>query len=529
MNQPLPHHRILRFDAAAPRVGRSFARRMAIESLESRLLLSGTQLDYEIWNLDSIQSNYAVISPGDIFTLSDSAPFPSYDFDQPPTDHFRWLPVPDITLDVDQALDLSYQQLQAAVDRGILAPQRGSELAAQLRNELLLSSRLPSLPVYANGLGVSRPGATVSLFSGGGLNNLGSMIDASIGNTNLTLFSAWTAGSIPTVTGIDFADIPILSTDFSPTDNRSVFGDLGGLAPNVIRTGDDLASSRSPASAVDTVFSSSLVRWLDNPMYREQTEAFDYVVGSGSPFLFLSADIAGIESPWQLTAASHLIVSGNTSPWVEFSLEVFGLGSPDKVSGDQTDAQHANRNNSAPNSASANGGAIDLAALVNSIDDSPIHAATTGRLANPGQASATSVAAAPDESISGELARAVLFEVLDAEAAHFAYAATAAGSEHLAVRRDDNSSHMKHALVSTRGSAQAAAYDRSPHADLRADRSRAAAFAQLGGASEEPEVASHAWLAATPLLAVLAAERLAALQRKRNEVTPPANASQANP
>ena len=45
-----------RFDAATRAVRRPASRRLAVETLESRVLLSGTQLDYIIWNLDSIQT-----------------------------------------------------------------------------------------------------------------------------------------------------------------------------------------------------------------------------------------------------------------------------------------------------------------------------------------------------------------------------------------------------------------------------------------------------------------------------------------
>lgn len=65
-----PHNHQRRLDAAhrtrPPRL-----RRLTVEAMESRLLLSGNQLtggeiDHSIWNLDSIGSNsYVVISPGD--------------------------------------------------------------------------------------------------------------------------------------------------------------------------------------------------------------------------------------------------------------------------------------------------------------------------------------------------------------------------------------------------------------------------------------------------------------------------------
>ncbi len=67
-----------RSDARTSSVRRSRSRRLTIEAMESRLLLSGNQtsggdLDYSIWNLDSIQNNYAIIAQDDSLPAASSS------------------------------------------------------------------------------------------------------------------------------------------------------------------------------------------------------------------------------------------------------------------------------------------------------------------------------------------------------------------------------------------------------------------------------------------------------------------------
>lgn len=69
-------HRLHRFDGAASQGGRPKWRRLAIEQMESRLMLSGTDLDTSTFNLDFLGSDYAIISTSDApssgTTLTDS-------------------------------------------------------------------------------------------------------------------------------------------------------------------------------------------------------------------------------------------------------------------------------------------------------------------------------------------------------------------------------------------------------------------------------------------------------------------------
>ncbi|MEX2093334.1 MAG: hypothetical protein WD971_11690, partial [Pirellulales bacterium] len=91
-----------RSDVRTPSVRRSRSRRLTIEAMESRLLLSGNQasdgdLDYAIWNLDSIQNNYAIISQGD----SLPAPSPSMESTADPAGtpiDVSWVAVPGMSL-----------------------------------------------------------------------------------------------------------------------------------------------------------------------------------------------------------------------------------------------------------------------------------------------------------------------------------------------------------------------------------------------------------------------------------------------
>ena len=61
-----------RLDAATSSVRRPRSRRLMIETMESRLLLSGNQLNDSIYNLDSFQ-DYAVISQGNLQPTESSA------------------------------------------------------------------------------------------------------------------------------------------------------------------------------------------------------------------------------------------------------------------------------------------------------------------------------------------------------------------------------------------------------------------------------------------------------------------------
>ena len=91
-------------DARTSRVRRSRSRRLTIEAMESRLLLSGNQasdgdLDYAIWNLDSIQNNYAIISQGESLPAAPSSTSNTIGPAGAQLD-VSWVTVPRITLDV---------------------------------------------------------------------------------------------------------------------------------------------------------------------------------------------------------------------------------------------------------------------------------------------------------------------------------------------------------------------------------------------------------------------------------------------
>jgi hypothetical protein len=86
---------------------------LSIEAMESRLLLSGNQaggeLDYSIWNLESLQSKYAIISQGDALpsspTITSNAAGPAgADLD------VSWVAVPEMLLSANDAQQLASQQ-----------------------------------------------------------------------------------------------------------------------------------------------------------------------------------------------------------------------------------------------------------------------------------------------------------------------------------------------------------------------------------------------------------------------------------
>jgi len=104
-------------NTATPRVR---DRRLSIEAMESRLLLSGNQvssdLDYSIWNLESLQSKYAIISQGDALpspstSTSSTAGPAGADLD------VSWVAVPDMLLSASDAQKLAYQQYREAMSQ----------------------------------------------------------------------------------------------------------------------------------------------------------------------------------------------------------------------------------------------------------------------------------------------------------------------------------------------------------------------------------------------------------------------------
>jgi hypothetical protein len=257
------------------------------------------------------------------------------------------------------------------------------------------------------------------------------------------------------------------------------------------------------------------------------------------------------------------------------------------VTGDDASFQVAESNGESLN-VESEGGEIPIGQLVGTVQPISGSAEAPPLLATGSAAAQATLDSGPDhaapatEDISGELARAVAFEVIDGEVVPIVYAAadgsggysvtgrhvastadtghrptivpvagpaTAAAVEHPAAR---STAGTRIAAAANRPAAvqdalhgnpgvheqllQLAAANLTPgrsatlgtlpaddpplNIDGASDAARTDAFSQWGATDAERlerEDGSHAWLAAAPLLAVLAAERLVARKVKRNQ------------
>ena len=149
----LRKNRRRRSDAPAPRVRRPRSRRLAFEPMENRLLLSGNQatsgeLDYTIWNLDSLQDKYEIISqgeslPGPSMSTSSTAGPSGAELD------VSWVKVPDMLL-----------TRQRCPKAGIFAVSRGDEPG---RNQL--PAVLSALQEWLSGFSFDTSSALVPVYT----------------------------------------------------------------------------------------------------------------------------------------------------------------------------------------------------------------------------------------------------------------------------------------------------------------------------------------------------------------------------
>jgi hypothetical protein len=214
----------------------------------------------------------------------------------------------------------------------------------------------------------------------------------------------------------------------------------------------------------------------------------------------------------------------------------------------------------APAALDSEGGPIPIEALVANVagENVPL-VGDAGAVVDwsPKSAGAEPVAAATGPAIAGELARAVAFEMIDGEAAPIVYAASTGSGGHAVTGQYVVTSTGHPALVAPNEQALAAAGNERSHSTARvadsanqslarkdrrgiepgssawylaaanwsgfvdnsADDAFTTAFSELGMEEEaEAEKAARPqlWLAAMPVLAVLAAERIASSKKKSN-------------
>jgi hypothetical protein len=130
---------------------RARSRRLGIELLETRRLLSNNQLDYTIWNLDALKNDYAVISQGT--AIADSlAAMPQHDDSSGAGLNVEWVQVPGLFLSPGEADALAYRHWRSAMTSGTLAKEELVPLYTQWRDNAGRFSGLDSAPVFAVGI-----------------------------------------------------------------------------------------------------------------------------------------------------------------------------------------------------------------------------------------------------------------------------------------------------------------------------------------------------------------------------------------
>lgn len=188
------HHRC---DAPAPRVRRPRSRRLTIEAMENRLLLTGNQgsageLDYTIWNLESFNDKYQVISQGESLP---SAPTNLSTNTTPPARSdldVSWVTVPDKFLTARNAQQLAYAQYREALSQGLVNYEQSSALYEQWLGSLSFDAGAALVPVYTigirNHIDAVDFGGLADLFSDSGFQTRGD-------NTHLFADSVGSTGS----------------------------------------------------------------------------------------------------------------------------------------------------------------------------------------------------------------------------------------------------------------------------------------------------------------------------------------------
>ena len=194
--------------------------------MESRLLLSGNQvssdLDYSIWNLESLQSKYAIISQGDALpspstSTSSTAGPAGADLD------VSWVAVPDMLLSASDAQKLAYQQYREAMSQGIINFQQSSALYQQLQTGFSSDAGTALVPVYT--IGIRSHSVTPSV---GGLSDLFTNSNSIGTNTsvNTTPSLVSSLGSTGSSFIVDTAPILYNSTSAGLDDDVRYSGDF---------------------------------------------------------------------------------------------------------------------------------------------------------------------------------------------------------------------------------------------------------------------------------------------------------------
>jgi hypothetical protein len=569
------HHRH-RLDAAS----KVRSRRLAIESMESRLLLSGTQLDYTIWNLDSLQANYAVISQGGTLPRAPSSTSSGGRATGAPVD-VDWVVVPGMTLSPADAAALSYRHYRDAMSQGVVDFQQSSALFQEWQAGFSADPTGPAAAIYAVGIRYPSPPPAI-----GGLGD-----PISVGGT----LSTDTTFSLNPTVDLIVPRSTIPSLDPRGTQHGTAVAGLIGTAtsPNSIGVnGSSFTVYSGSGIFTEDLHLREVVHGGLGDLYVKGSTSLDVVgewdsgisgqevvvsvIDSGVEDRHIDLDDFGVFTPRSNDAPGSIFV--DTGPDADIGLTEVVTNADADVNGQLA-------------SNDSEGGEISIHSLID-IENSPDLAGPENkRIAawDAGTDAPTPAAedqtAPADEEVTGELARAIVFDVIDGQSPPVLYAAVdsangdatseeyvgpvagvAAGPASATMyRQTADGAAGRPAAASATTAAAADSASRPPsvigdwsrvrgaanawlttasaavraaiaevaaavpgggspiHAAPRDLTDRNEAFSQWGtGDQISPQrKGSYTILAASPLLALLAAERLLAAREKRHQFAQP--------
>jgi hypothetical protein len=447
---------------------------LAIETLECRLVLSGSQIDGATWYHEPDGNQYAIISFDELGPSATTQPSRNDQF------------VPPNASDADVGGYFSGNSMPMFNDFDIETQQ----IAGFIQSTYLFAGSSPS-SIGHDG----RPPAA-------------KLLDA-----------PWNGD--------------ILSTGLGPLLDEN---DVAGAAGAVLRL--NLVASGAFESLRDRLIDSQVTL---NDVKQSSSLTGEFRVGLIVSRPFDEPIEIEIASAGGISRAETLGAGGDSTAEMSFSASA-PLTSTDDAASSKTVSE---------------GGSIPLEAIVANVGSGDVAADDGAAIVDwiPKRGESFSTAATADVELIGELARAVAFETIDGEPAPFIYAASesrggyAVTGEYAIVASGHLMAFPRHELfagalgdsaddLASRSAAnrvelplaQTAAWflaalpwtsdDSDLPGDAVADAGRAEAFSRFGEADaveERLDVAgrSRVWLAAMPVLAVLAAERIVASKKKR--------------
>lgn len=330
-------------------------------------MLSGNQIDYSIWNLDSIQNNYAVISQGGTLPAVNAPVLNSNDSVSDGDSEtlngqiggqldVGWVQVPGLFLNRQQALTLAQRHLQDAVAQGVVSFELNAQLADQWSTAVAFEGSATRIPVFAIGFGsqlsglngglgeydLDSPGGDVlSPTSGfpalpyfndqltlGSTNALtSSLSEFKLHNTGAGLATSFSFSAIRLEDSIGF----FRSVDVAPgllggpvlTDARDIFADFqstldvalnDALSNPVVdvRLSDDVTEIGAPATVTPKVFESVVIPAVNQSSISTATNSI--AMGPAAPVSIIQV---GAQIVGQIVEQLHTPSTNDLSATVE--------------------------------------------------------------------------------------------------------------------------------------------------------------------------------------------------------------------